>query len=123
MEQQLIHPQTYTLLKGKQPPSYYSTEEKMLERGREIIEGVAKFFNYTVDEMLARSNKREFVEPRHIAAYLIKQKTILADGRIGELIKRDRTTAINSCNTIKDIIDINHPQEVVDWVKELRCKV
>ena len=47
MEQQLIHPQTYTLLKGKQPPSYYSTEEKMLERGREIIEGVAKFFNYT----------------------------------------------------------------------------
>lgn len=123
MEQQLIHPQTYTLLKGKQPPSYYATEEKMLERANDIIDGVAKFFNYTREQMLKRSNKRDVVMARHLAVYLIKNKTILSDGKIGELMKRDRTTAINSYNTIQDIVDVNYPQEVIDWIKELRINV
>jgi len=119
----MIHPQTYTLLKGKQPPSYYATEEKMLERANDIINGVAAFFNYTREQMLKRSNKRDVVMARHLAVYLIKHKTILSDGKIGELMKRDRTTAINSYNTIQDIVDVNHPQEVIDWIKELRIRV
>lgn len=123
MEKQMIHPQTYSLLKGKQPPSYYATEEKMLERANEIIDGVARFFNYTREQMLKRSNKRDVVMARHLAVYLIKHKTILSDGKIGELMKRDRTTAINSYNTIQDIVDVNYPQEVIDWIKELRIKV
>lgn len=123
MEQQLIHPQTYTLLKGKQPPSYYATQERRVEKANQIIETVAKFFGFTKEELIKKNRSVKYVCPRQIAVYLVKTKLKISDQEVADIIKRDRTTVIYSVNYIKDVLYTNQQQNVIQWINDLKILI
>jgi len=72
---------------------------------QEIIKTVADFFEIPVSELTNRSRKKEVVEPRQIAMYLLRDVLKLSYPHIGERLgKRDHTTAIHACEKIsKDV--------------------
>ena len=116
----LIHPQTYCLLKGKQSQSYYRSVEDKEKRAKEIIEEVANYFKITKEQMLKKDRRKEIVVPRQIAIFLIKIRTKLDDGRIGQIIKKDRTTAIHAINLINDYYSVGHPEKVIQDIESLK---
>lgn len=119
----LIHPQTYCLLKGKQSPVYYSSIADKEKRAVEIFEQVAAYFKTTKEDLLKKDRHREKVMARNIVAYFIKIKTKLDDGRVGNILQRDRTTVINSINKIKGFYDINSSEEIIQHIETLRILI
>ena len=51
MQEQMIHPQTYALLKGKQPPIYYKTEEVRKEKAKQIIQTICRYYKVTEEQL------------------------------------------------------------------------
>jgi chromosomal replication initiation ATPase DnaA len=119
-KRQMIHPQTYCLLKGKQPQKYYNSLQHRIEHANRILETVAKYFNITKEQLLKKDRRKEIVIPRQIAIYLIKIRTKLDDGKIGEIIKKDRTTAIHSINLINDYYSVGHPEKILQDIESLK---
>jgi chromosomal replication initiation ATPase DnaA len=79
-----------------------------------ITEIVAKTANTPIDQILGKSRKREFVQPRFVAMKLAKEYTKDSLVKIGNYFGgRDHTTTIHAIQTINDYIDIraNQPQE------------
>ena len=72
---------------------------------QEVIRTVAEFFEVPVSDLIDRSRKKEVVEPRQIAMYLLRDILKLSFHNIGEKLgKRDHTTAIHACEKIaKDL--------------------
>lgn len=72
---------------------------------QEVIKTTADFFEIPVHDLINRSRKKEVVEPRQIAMYLLRDVLKLSYPHIGEKLgKRDHTTAIHACEKIsKDI--------------------
>lgn len=68
---------------------------------QEIIRTVAEFFEVSSNDLVNRSRKREVVEPRQIAMYLLRDILKLSYPHIGEKLgKRDHTTAIHACEKV-----------------------
>lgn len=68
---------------------------------QEVIKTVAEFFEVPVSDLIDRSRKKEVVEPRQIAMYLLRDVLKLSFPHIGEKLgKRDHTTAIHACEKI-----------------------
>ncbi len=72
----------------------------------QILKSVAEFFNITIDDILSHNRKKEIVEPRQIAMYLLRDMSDLSYPYIGEKMGRDHTTAIHSYEKINQ--EINH---------------
>ena len=69
----------------------------------EIIAAVASFFELSPQEIIGRSRRREVVEPRQIAVFLLKDFLNLSYVSIGKKIgARDHTTAIYAYDKIKN---------------------
>jgi hypothetical protein len=47
-------------------------------------------------------------------------RTKLDDGRIGQIIKKDRTTAIHAINLINDYYSVGHPEKVIQDIESLK---
>lgn len=120
MQQQMIHPQTYTLLKGKQAPIYYKTEQVRKDKAKEIIEAVERYFKVDHERLMSKWRYRNLVIPRQIAMYIIKVKTKLSDGTIAEMFNRDRTTVIYAVQSIEGFLKLGHPSEIVEQVEEIK---
>ena len=65
-----------------------------------IIKAVAEFFNVTIEDMVSHNRRKEIVEPRQIAMYLLRDISELSYPHIGEKMGRDHTTAIHSYEKI-----------------------
>lgn len=66
-----------------------------------LIASVAQFFDVAVDDVLGISRKKELVEPRQIAMYLLREELHSSFPAIGhELGGRDHTTAMHACTKI-----------------------
>jgi ATPase involved in DNA replication initiation len=79
-----------------------------------ITEIVAKTSNTPIEQILGKSRKREFVQPRFVAMKLAKEYTKDSLVKIGNYFGgRDHTTTIHAIQTINDYIDIraNQPLE------------
>lgn len=67
-----------------------------------VIKAVADFFEISVADLIGNSRRKEFVEPRQISAYLLRDLLDLSYPYIGEKLgKRDHTTAIYACTKIE----------------------
>lgn len=78
---------------------------------QEIIKTTADFFEIPVHDLVNRSRKKEIVEPRQIAMYLLRDVLKLSYPHIGEKLgKRDHTTAIHACEKI--LRDINQDPQL-----------
>jgi len=67
----------------------------------EILEKVARFYNISTDSLLGPKRNKEFVLPRQIGAYLLREELNLSFPKIGEeLGGRDHTTIMHACEKI-----------------------
>jgi len=68
---------------------------------KDIIDTVAKFYNINTKDLIGSSRKKELVNPRQIAIYLIREELGSSYPSIGnELGGRDHTTAMHGYNKI-----------------------
>jgi chromosomal replication initiator protein len=73
----------------------------------QILKSVAEFFNIAVEDLVSHNRRKEVVEPRQIAIYLLRDISELSYPYIGEKLGRDHTTAIHSYEKINSEINRN----------------
>ncbi len=73
----------------------------------QILKAVAEFFSITVEDLISHNRRKEVVEPRQIAIYLLRDISDLSYPYIGEKLGRDHTTAIHSYEKINHEINRN----------------
>jgi chromosomal replication initiator protein len=73
----------------------------------QILKAVAEFFNVTINDILSHNRRKEIVEPRQIAIYLLRDISDMSYPYIGDKMGRDHTTAIHSYEKINQEIDRN----------------
>lgn len=68
---------------------------------KHVVAVVAQFFDITIEDLSGTSRKKELVEPRQIAMYLLREELHTSFPSIGnELGGRDHTTAMHACSKI-----------------------
>ena len=76
---------------------------------QKIIKTVADFFEISTSDLVNKGRKKEVVEPRQIAMYLLRDILKLSYPHIGEKIgKRDHTTVIHAYEKITREMNENH---------------
>ncbi|OGY99794.1 MAG: hypothetical protein A2945_02245 [Candidatus Liptonbacteria bacterium RIFCSPLOWO2_01_FULL_52_25] len=73
----------------------------------QILKSVAEFFDITIEDLVSHNRRKEVVEPRQIAMYLLRDISELSYPYIGEKMGRDHTTAIHSYEKINQEINRN----------------
>lgn len=89
----------------------------------QIIKSVGEFFNVAPDELMKRSRKKEIVEPRQVAMYLLRDILELSYPYIGEKMGRDHTTAIHAVEKISQEINKNSSlSQKINLIRDLIYK-
>jgi chromosomal replication initiator protein len=86
-----------------------------------VIKAVAEVFNISPTELISHSRKKEVVEPRQIAMYLLREMLDLSYPNIGDRMgKRDHTTAIYAYEKVLQEVSKNQllNQKIIT-IKEL----
>ncbi len=83
-----------------------------LKRGgitpRQVITTVAQFYDIALEDIVGTSRKKELVEPRQMAMYLLREELHASFPAIGhELGGRDHTTAMHACTKVSAQIETN----------------
>ena len=73
----------------------------------QILKAVAEFFGVSIEDIVSHNRRKEVVEPRQIAMYLLREISDLSYPYIGEKLGRDHTTAIHSYEKINQEINRN----------------
>ncbi|MDR2474994.1 MAG: chromosomal replication initiator protein DnaA [Bacteroidales bacterium] len=66
--------------------------------------------HFSLDQQLfsTKSRKREIVQARQIAMYLVRKYTAFSSSKIGELLgKKDHATVLHALKTVRDLMDID----------------
>ncbi len=72
---------------------------------KKIIEVVSDFYNVTPEDLVKQSRKKEYVNPRQIAMYIIRKELETSLPSIGEFFGgRDHTTVIHAVDKIERVI-------------------
>ena len=75
----------------------------------QVIKCVSDHYSIKIEDLIGRSRKKELVEPRQIAMYLLRDILGLSFPYIGEKMgKRDHTTVIYACEKIGKEVNKNH---------------
>jgi chromosomal replication initiator protein len=99
----------------------FSCSMKRSTTPKKIIEAVASFYDLKISSLMEKSRKKEFVHPRQIAMYLLRNELKLSYPSIGEKFgNRDHTTSIHSCEKIKNELKENESSnEEITLIKQL----
>lgn len=73
----------------------------------QILQAVATFYNIHMNDLVGRCRKKEIVEPRQVAMFLLRDILSLSYPYIGEKMGRDHTTAIHSYEKINEELTRN----------------
>lgn len=73
----------------------------------QILKAVADFFSISIEDLISHNRRKEVVEPRQIAMYLLRDISELSYPYIGEKMGRDHTTAIHSYEKINNEVNKN----------------
>jgi chromosomal replication initiator protein len=85
----------------------------------QILKSVAEFFNIAVGDLIEKGRKKEVVEPRQVAMYLLRDILDMSYPYIGEKLGRDHTTAIHAVEKINAEINKNSAlNQKVNLIKE-----
>ena len=75
---------------------------------KEIVDAVCVVYDVTEHQVLGKSRKREIVEARHMAMYLIRKHCRYSLIKIGMLIgNRDHSTVIHANANIDGLLDVD----------------
>jgi chromosomal replication initiator protein len=72
-----------------------------------ILKVVAEFYGVSIETMTSPNRRKEIVEPRQVAMYLLRDISDLSYPYIGEKLGRDHTTAIHAYEKINREINEN----------------
>lgn len=76
--------------------------------GNQVVKAVADFYEIPQSDLISRSRKKRVVEPRQVAAFLLRDILDMSYPDIGDKLgKRDHTTIIYSCEKISQEINKN----------------
>lgn len=81
-----------------------------------VLKSVADFYNLAANDLTKRSRKKEFVKPRQVAMFLLREETQLSFPEIGQKLGgRDHSTVIHACDKIRkgESVDDLLKQELV----------
>ena len=68
---------------------------------KELLKKVADFYDISVEDLMGPRRNKELVNPRQIAAYLLREELNLSFPKIGkELGGKDHTTIMHACNKV-----------------------
>jgi chromosomal replication initiator protein len=68
---------------------------------KQVVAVVAQFFDIALEDLVGTSRKKELVEPRQMAMYLLREELHSSFPAIGhELGGRDHTTAMHACTKV-----------------------
>ncbi len=88
-----------------------------------ILKSVAEFFNISIEELIEKGRKKEVVEPRQVAMYLLRDILDMSYPYIGEKLGRDHTTAIHAVEKINHEINKNSAlNQKINLIKEVIFK-
>lgn len=73
----------------------------------QLLAAVAEVYGINTRDLVSRSRRKEVVEPRQVAMYLLRDMLDLSYPTIGEKLGRDHTTAIHSFEKINQEADRN----------------
>lgn len=88
----------------------------------QVIKAVAEFFDVPTNDLIGRGRKKEIVEPRQVAMYLLRDVLDLSFPFIGEKVgKRDHTTAMYAFEKISQ--DVNKNQQLNHKIMMIKEKL
>ncbi len=87
---------------------------------KQIVETVTNFYDLDNEDLRGSSRKKEIVNPRQIAMYLMREEINASFPSIGdELGGRDHTTAMHACEKIKQTVDKDEQlRQEVDLIRQ-----
>jgi chromosomal replication initiator protein len=89
----------------------------------QIIKAVAEFFNISIEDVMSHNRRKEVVEPRQVAMYLLRDILELSYPYIGKKMGKDHTTAIHSYEKINREINRNQSlNQKILMIKDLIYK-
>lgn len=112
---------TPTLESVKQIVSGLSIQsKKSLITIKDIINATADFYGIKVSELTGTSRRRELVNPRQVAMFLMREELNASFPLIGhEMGGRDHTTAIHSYNKVREEVENEKRiKQEVDYIKQ-----
>lgn len=75
---------------------------------KQVVVSVAEFYDVTIEDLVGSSRKKELVEPRQIAMFIMREELHSSFPAIGhELGNRDHTTAMHACTKIAALAEKN----------------
>ncbi|MDR1555951.1 MAG: chromosomal replication initiator protein DnaA [Tannerellaceae bacterium] len=87
-----------------------------------ILEVVCTCLNLELSAVQTHSRKREIVQARQLTMYLSKKYTNCSLSHIGKVVgKRDHSTVLHACRTIKDQLEIDRALHAI--VEEIETKL
>ncbi len=91
--------------------------------GAQIIKSVVEFYGISASDITGKIRKKEIVEPRQVAMYLLRDILDMSYPYIGEKLGKDHTTAIHAVRKINREINKNSSlfQKIIT-IKELIYK-
>lgn len=85
-----------------------------------ILKSVSEFYNISPQDLVTRGRKKEVVEPRQVAMYLLRDILEMSYPYIGEKLGRDHTTAIHAVEKINHEINKNSSlNQKINFIKEI----
>jgi len=85
----------------------------------QILKAVAEFFNISISDLIEKGRKKEVVEPRQVAMFLLRDILDMSYPYIGEKLGRDHTTAIHAVEKINQEINKNSSlNQKINLIKE-----
>lgn len=89
----------------------------------QILKAVAEFYNIPTQNLTKRVRKKEVVEPRQVAMYLLRDILDMSYPYIGEKMGRDHTTAMHAVEKINQEINKNSSLTLkINQIKDLIYK-
>lgn len=87
---------------------------------KKIIEVVSDFYNVTPEDLLKQSRKKEYVNPRQIAMYIIRKELETSLPSIGEFFGgRDHTTVIHAVDKIERAVkEKNSLKQEIELIRD-----
>jgi chromosomal replication initiator protein len=89
---------------------------------KKIIKTVAEFYEISEKELLSNSRRKEYVKPRQIAMYLLREELKCSFPFIGRKFGgKDHTTAIHSYNKV--LKSLKEDENLVEEIKEIKERI
>jgi chromosomal replication initiator protein len=74
----------------------------------EIVDKVCEHYHVDPSVLHSKSRKREIVQVRQIAMFLVKKHTDISTSKIGHFIgNRDHATVLHACKIVKDLVEVD----------------